>query len=140
MCKSWVVSLQCMCVWFIWVAAHAQRRCCCFMYMSKDYVMSLQCMWLQCMYIDLIKRKIDRFTASCRCVDVQKLNRVFAVYVCMSYMSSTCEYRAVTALCVIALRVNRSENRNRSIYCVAQMYMCAKAESCLRNDCVNVVY
>jgi len=41
---------------------------------------------------------------------------------------------------VFAMHVNRSENRNRSIYCVAQMCMCAKAESCLCSDCVNVVY
>ncbi len=60
-------------------------------YMCKDCVMSLQCMWLQCMYIDLIKRKIDWFTALCRRVNVQKLNHVFAIYVCMLYMSSTCE-------------------------------------------------
>ncbi len=48
-CKSWVMSLQCICVWCIWVAAYAQRRCCCSVYMSKDCVMFLQCMWLQCM-------------------------------------------------------------------------------------------
>ncbi len=41
---------------------------------------------------------------------------------------------------VFATYVNRSENRNWSIYCVAQMCMYAKAESCLCNDCVNVVY
>ena len=42
------------------------------------------------MYINLIKRKIDRFTASRRRVDAQKLNRAFAVYVCMSYIVITC--------------------------------------------------
>ncbi len=36
-------------VWCIWVAAHAQRRCCHSVYMSKDYAVSLQCMWLRCM-------------------------------------------------------------------------------------------
>ncbi len=45
--KSWVMFLQYVCVWCIWIAAHAQRRCCCFMYMSKDCVVTLQCMWLQ---------------------------------------------------------------------------------------------
>ena len=89
--KSWVVSSQWLWECCILVAAHAQRRCCRSVYMSKDCVMSLQCMWLQCMYIDLIKRKTDRFTASRRRVDVQKLNCAFAVYVYMSYMSSTCE-------------------------------------------------
>ncbi len=47
MCKSWVMSLQCMCIWCIWIATYAQRRCCCSVYMSKDCVMFLQCMWLQ---------------------------------------------------------------------------------------------
>ncbi len=42
--KSWVMPSQCMCVWCIWVVAHAQRRCCHSVYMSKDCVMSLQCM------------------------------------------------------------------------------------------------
>jgi len=42
--KSWVMSLQYMCVWHIWVAACAQRCCCRSVYMSKDCVMSLQCM------------------------------------------------------------------------------------------------
>ncbi len=83
--KSWVVPSQCMCVWCIWVAAYAQRRCCHSVYMSKDCVVSSQCMWLRCMYINLIKRKIDWFTASHRRVDVQKLNRAFAVYVYVTY-------------------------------------------------------
>ena len=43
-CKSWVVSLQCICVWYIWVAACVQRRCCHSVYINKDYVMFLQCM------------------------------------------------------------------------------------------------
>jgi len=41
---------------------------------------------------------------------------------------------------VFATYVNRSENRNRSIYCVASTCMCAKAESCLRSICVCDVY
>ncbi len=48
-CKSWVVPSQYVCVWCIWVAAHAQRRCYRSVYMSKDCAVSLQCMWLQCM-------------------------------------------------------------------------------------------
>ena len=55
------------------------------------------------------------------CIYEQSLCRVFAVY-------------------VIAMHVNQSENRNRSIYCIAQMCMCAKAELCLRNICVCIVY
>ena len=48
-CKSWVVSLQWLCECRILVAAHMQRRCCCSVYMSKDYVVSSQYMWLRCM-------------------------------------------------------------------------------------------
>jgi len=97
-------------------------------------------------------RKIDRFTALHKCVCVQKLSRAFAVTVWMSYIScsactktllSFCIYEqrlcCVFAVYVSATHVNRSENRNWSIYCVAQMCMCAKAELCLYNDCVNVV-
>jgi len=47
--KSWIMFSQYVCVWCIWVVAHAQRRCCRSVYMSKDCVVSLQCMWLQCM-------------------------------------------------------------------------------------------
>ncbi len=89
--KSWVVPSQWLCECRILVAACAQRRCCRSVYMSKNCVVSLQCMWLQCMYINLIKWKINRFTAFCKRVDVQKLNHAFAIYVCILYMSSTCE-------------------------------------------------
>ncbi len=152
--KSWVMSLQCIYVWCIWVAMHVQRRCCCSVYMSKDCIMSLQCMWLQCMYIDLIKRKIDRFTASCKHVNVQKLSRAFAITVWMSYISCSvcakmlllfCVYEQrlchVFVMYVIAMYVNQSDKaKNRLIYCIMQTCKCAKAESCLRNICVNVVY
>ena len=75
MCKSWVVSLQCICVWCIWVAVYVQRLC-----------------------------------------------HVFAVY-------------------VIAMHVHRSDKaKNRLIYCIMQTCKCAKAESCLCNICVYVVY
>ncbi len=153
-CKSWVVPSQWLCECRILVAAYAQRRCCCSVYMSKDCVMFLQCMWLRCMYIDLIKRKIDRFTASHECVDMQKLNRVFAVCMYVMYMScsicaktllSFCIYEqrlcCVFAMYVIAIHVNRSDNaKNRLIYCILQACKCAKAESCLRNVCVCDVY
>ncbi len=99
-------------------------------------------------------REIDRFTASHDRVDAQKLSCVFAMCMCMMYMScNTCaktlllfcvyEQRLyhVFAVYIFATYVNRSENRkNRPIYCVALMCICAKAESCLRSDCVNVVY
>ncbi len=105
------------------------------------------------MYIDLLKRKTDRFTASHECVDAQKLSRVFAMYVCVMYMSCSvcaktllsfcvCEQRLcrVFAVYVFAMHVNRSENRNQLIYCITQACRCAKAESCLRNVYVCDVY
>ena len=154
MCKSWVVPSQCVCVWCIWVAAYAQRRCCRSVYMSKDCVVSSQCMWLRSMYIDLIKRKINWFTASRRRVDAQKLNRVFAVYVYVMYMSCSACAKTLLLLCVyeqrlyrvfavyvIAMHVHQSDKaKNRLFYCITQTYRCAKAESCLRSICVYVVY
>ena len=42
---------------------------------------------------------------------------------------------------MIALRVNRSENaKNRLIYCITSVCMCAKAESCLCSIYVYIVY
>jgi len=39
------------------------------------------------------------------------------------------------------LHVNRFENaKNRSIYCITSVCMCAKAESCLHNIYIYVVY
>jgi len=85
---------------------------------------------------------------------VQKLSRVFAVYVCVMYMScsvcaktlsSFCVYEQrlchVFAMYVIAMHVNQSDKaKNRSIYCISQTCRCAKAESCFRSVCMNVVY
>ncbi len=106
-------------------------------------------------YVDQSEnRKIDWFTSSHRCVNAQKLSRVFAVIVWMSYIScSTCaktlllfcvyEQRLchVFAMYVIAMHVNWSDNaKNRLIYCITRACRCAKAESCLRNVCVCDVY
>ena len=98
-------------------------------------------------------RKIDRFITLHKCVYAQKLNHAFAMYMCVMYMSCNacaktlllfCVYEQrlchVFAVYVIATHVNRSENRNWSIYCVAQMCICAKAESCLCNVYVCDVY
>ncbi len=63
---------------------------------------------------------------------------------CAKTLLSFCVYKQrlchVFAMYVIATHVNRSENRNWSIYCITQMCMCAKAESCLHSICVYVVY
>jgi len=131
-----------------------QRRCCHSVYISKDYVMSLQCMWLRCVQIDLIKRKINRFTASCKSVNAQKLSYVFSMYVCMMYMScnvctetllSFCVYEQrlyhVFVMYVIAMHVNQSDKaKNQLIYYIMQVYRCAKGESCLRSVYVCDVY
>ncbi len=99
-------------------------------------------------------RKIDRFTALCKRVDVQKLSRVFAMCMCVTYMScsmcaktllSFCVYKQrlcrVFAMYVIAMHVNWSDKaKNWSIYCLIQTCRCAKAKSCLRSICVYVVY
>ncbi len=99
-------------------------------------------------------RKIDRFTASRKRVNVQKLSRVFTMYMYVTYMScnacaktllSFCVYEQrlchVFAMYVIAMHVNQSDKaKNRSIYCIMQTCKCAKAESCLCSVYVNVVY
>ena len=99
-------------------------------------------------------RKIDWFTAFLKRVDVQKLNHVFAMYVCVMYMScsvcektllSFCVYEQrlchVFAVYVIAMHVHRSDKaKNRLIYCIMQMCRCTQAESCLCSICVYVVY
>ncbi len=99
-------------------------------------------------------RKINRFTALHERVDAQKLSRAFAVCVCVTYMScnacaktllSFCVYEQrlcrVFAVYVIAMHVHRFDKaKNRSIYCIMQTCRCAKAESCLCNICVYVVY
>ncbi len=85
---------------------------------------------------------------------MQKLNRVFAMYVCVMYMScnvcaktllSFCIYEQrlchVFAVYVIAMHVYWSDKaKNRSIYCITQTCKCTKAESCLRNICVYIIY
>jgi len=56
------------------------------------------------------------------CVYEQRLCYVFAMY-------------------VIAMHVHQSDKaKNRLIYCIMQTCKCAKAESCLRNICVYIIY
>ncbi len=99
-------------------------------------------------------RKIDRFAASRKSVDTQKLSRVFAMYVYVMYMSCSACAKTLLLFCVyeqrlcrvftvyvIVMHVNRSDKaKNRSIYCITQTCRCAKAELCLRSICVYVVY
>jgi len=98
--------------------------------------------------------KINQFAASRKSVNVQKLSRVFTMYMCVMYMScnacaktllSFCVYEQrlchVFAMYVIAMHVNRfAKAKNQLIYCITQTCRCAKAESCLCSICVYVVY
>ncbi len=98
--------------------------------------------------------KTNQFAASRKSVNVQKLSRVFTMYMCVMYMScnacaktllSFCVYEQrlchVFAMYVIAMHVNQSDKaKNQLIYCITQTCRCAKAESCLCSICVYVVY
>ncbi len=85
--------------------------------MCKSWIMPLQCMCVMYMSCNACAKTLLSF-----CVYEQRLCHVFAMY-------------------VIAMHVNQSDKaKNRSIYCIMQTCRCAKAESCLRNICVFVVY
>ena len=118
-----------MCVWCIWVAAYAQRCCCRSVYMIAMHVNQS----------DKAKnRSIYCILQTCRCAKAESCLRNVCVNVVYELNA---ESSAVTALCVIAMCVNRSENgKNQSICCIAQVCKCAKAESCLRSVCVCDVY
>ena len=109
----------------------------------------------QSISVDRLNFNVDRsICILCRRVDVQKLSYVFAMYVCVMYMScsvcaktllSFCVYEQrlchVFAMYVIAMHVNRSDKaKNRLIYCIMQTCRCAKAESCLCNVCMWCIW
>ncbi len=84
-------------------------------------------------------RKIDQFTALHRCVCAQKLSRAFAMTVWMSYIScsvcakmllSFCVYEqrlcCVFAMYVIAMHVNRSENRKIDQFTALHRCVCVQ--------------
>jgi len=84
-------------------------------------------------------QKIDRFTASRKRVDVQKLSRAFAVYMCVTYMSCSacaktlllfCVYEQrlyhVFAVYVFATHVNQSENRKIDRFTALHRCVCAQ--------------
>jgi len=50
-------------------------------------------------------RKIDRFTAFRERVDAQKLSRVFAMYVCVIYMSCNACAKTLLSFCVCEQRL-----------------------------------
>ena len=85
MCKSWIVPSQYVCMWCIWVAAYAQRRCCRSVYMSKDYVMFLQCMWLNaCKWIrKSLNQSIYCVILMCMCAKAEScLHNIYVYDVC----------------------------------------------------------
>jgi len=92
-------------------------------------------------------RLIYCITRACRCAKAESCLR--SMCVCDVYESKTllsfCVYEQrlcrVFAVYVIAMHVNRPDKaKNRSIYCIMQTCICAKAESCLRSVCVCDVY
>ena len=67
------------------------------------------------------------------CSACAKMLQLFCVYEQRLY--------CVFVMYVIAMHVNQSDKaKNRSIYCIMQTCRCAKAESCLRNMYVYIVY
>ncbi len=65
--------------------------------------------------------------------------------VCAKTLLSFCVYKqrlcCVFAVYMIAMHVHWSDKaKNWLIYCIMQTCRCAKAESCLRNVCVYVIY
>jgi len=50
-------------------------------------------------------QKIDRFTASCKRVNVQKLSRVFAMYMCVMYMSCNVYAKTLLSFCIYKQRL-----------------------------------
>ncbi len=99
-------------------------------------------------------RKIDRFTALYEHVNAQKLSRVFAICMCVMYMSCNACAKTLLSFCVYeqrlchvftvyvtAMHVNWSDKaKNRSIYCITQACKCAKVELCLCSICMCDVY
>ncbi len=84
-----------------------------------------------------------------RCVCMQKLSHVFTIYVCVMYMSCNICTKTLLLFCVyeqrlyhvFAMYVNWSDKAKiQSIYCIVQVCRCAKAESCLCNICMYIVY
>ncbi len=98
------------------------------------YVIAMHVHWSD----EAKNRSIYCITQTCRCAKAESCLRSICVNVVYEL---NVESSAVTALCVIAMCVNQSENgKNWSICCIAQVCRCAKAESCLRNVCVCNVY
>ncbi len=120
---------------------------------EKLIINELWFMYLWHMWIDQ-QIEIDWFTALHRCVCMQKLSHVLTMTMWLSYIScsacaktllSFCVYEqrlcCVFAVYVIAMHVSRfNKAKNRSIYCITWVCMCAKAESCLHNVYVCDVY
>ncbi len=52
-------------------------------------------------------RKIDRFTVSRKCVDVQKLTHVFVMCMCVTYMSCSVCAKTLLSFCVYEQRLCR---------------------------------
>jgi len=71
--------------------------------------------------------------------DKHSLQKVYSQHlVQVNLVADLCR---VFAVYVLAMHVIRSDKaKNQSIYCITRACRCAKAESCLCNICVYVIY
>ncbi len=72
----------------------------------------------------------------CDVYELQHVRKDVAVILCIWAKTVSC-FRSV-CVCNACKLIRKS--KNRSIYCIVLMYMCAKAESCLHNICVYIIY
>jgi len=90
-CAKAESCLRSVCVCDVYELQHVRKDVAVVLYIWAKTVSCLRnvCICDPCKSIR--KSKIDRFTASHWCVCVQKLSRAFVIYVCILYMSLTCE-------------------------------------------------
>ncbi len=96
-------------------------------------------------------RSIYCITQACRCAkaesclrsvcvcgvyELQRVRKDVAVVLRIWAKTVSC----LRSVCICDACKSIRKPKTRPIYCVASMCMCAKAGSCLRSDCVNVVY
>jgi len=118
-------------------------------------IVSCLCNVCICNACKLIRKlKINRFTVLHQYVYAQKLSHVFAITVWMSYISCNiciktlllfCVYEqrlcCIFAVYVIMMHVHWSDKaKNQLIYCIMQTCRCTKAELCLCNICMYIIY
>ncbi len=140
--KSWVVSSQYVCVW---------RTCINEILAQTRFLRTLtKTIYISVIFstLNLILSVANLSKLECAEISFARKSRLYeymSCNACTKTLLSFCVYKQrlchVFAMYMIAMHVNWSDKaKNRSIYCILQTCRCAKAESCLRNVCVNVVY